>query len=167
MLDPTRLFTVTGVSLCLSLGACNTDSNDPATPAAGTDHGAANDSDYATTGPLPDSNSQTDPHAGERHALGSITLAGGTFTVAMTGDIAPSTELHFDITQTAGPTVETLRLWIGDQSAKGSLKSKATAHNNYFHAHVESPVTLAMDSAFWMEAKNASGEREQASVALN
>ena len=106
-------------------------------------------------------------HAGERHALGSITLAGGTFTVAMTGDIAPSTELHFDITQTAGPSVETLRLWIGDQSAKGSLKSKATAHNNYFHAHVESPVTLAMDSAFWMEAKNASGEREQASVALN
>lgn len=177
MFDPARLFTVASVSLCLCLVGCNTESNDPAPPASDTDHSDHDHADQADQSgpghdehpagePLPSSNADPNPHAGEHHALGTFTIAGGTFTVAMTGNIAPITELHFDIVQTAGPTIDTLRLWIGDESATGSLKSKTTAHDNHFHAHVETPVTLSMDTALWIEADSTSGDRQRTSVSL-
>lgn len=196
MFDPARLFTVASVSLCLCLVGCNTESNDPVPPASDTDHSDHDHADHAShdhdqvgheqdhaghdqadqsgpghdehpaAGPLPSSNANPNPHAGEHHALGTFTIAGGTFTVAMTGNIAPITELHFDIVQTAGPTIDTLRLWIGDESATGSLKSKTTAHDNHFHAHVETPVTLSMDTALWIEADSTSGDRQRTSVSL-
>ena len=183
MFDPSRLIAITGIVGCLSLAACNTEPNDAAPPTpsdsdyAGHDHGDhaehtehthgdASDTDHHNAGPLPDSNAQTDPHAGERHSLGTLTVAGGTFTVSMTGDITPSTELHFDITQTIGPPINTLRLWIGDKSATGSLKSKSTSNDGHFHAHVEAPITLSMDTALWIEATTASGDRDLASIEL-
>jgi hypothetical protein len=172
MFDPSRLIAIAGIACCLSLAACNTEPNDAAPPTpsgpdyTGHTHGDASNTDHSNAGPLPDSNAQADPHAGERHSLGTLTVAGGTFAVSMTGEITPSTELHFDITQTIGPPINTLRLWIGDKSATGSLKSKSTSNDGHFHAHVEAPITLSMDSALWIEANTASGDRELASIEL-
>mgnify|MGYP006439672225 FL=1 len=172
MFDPSRLIAIAGVACCLSLAACNTDTDEatPPTPSGpsyvGYDQGDASNTDQSNAGPLPDSNAQADPHPGERHSLGTVTVAGGTFAVSMTGEITPSTELHFDITQTFGPPINTLRLWIGDKSATGSLKSKSTSDDGHFHAHVEAHITLSMDSALWIEANTSSGDREAATIKL-
>lgn len=180
MLDTPRLLTIAGIGFCLSLPGCDHDDHDRVPPVAhaGTDHGDHNDhsdhadhshaeGDHPIDAPLPDSGPLADGHGGASHALGTITVAGAVLRVSMTGDIAPSTVMHFDIVQTAGPTRSTLRLWIGNEAATGSLKTKSKAHGGHFHAHVEAPETLTTDTALWLEANTASGDRERASVPLN
>jgi hypothetical protein len=99
-------------------------------------------------------------------SLGTVELAGATLEISVSGDIAPNSELHVDVIQTAGPTLDAIRLWVGEKSGVGSLKSKADAHDRHFHGHVEAPLTLSMDSALWIEAQDAAGERSLSSVSL-
>ena len=60
-----------------------------------------------------------------------------------------------------------VRLWIGNESGDGALKTKADAHDDHYHAHVEAPTTLADDIAMWVEVEDANGERSKASIPLD
>lgn len=175
-----QLLSIAGISLGLTLAGCtNEDHDDATTPAVDADTGddgrdgtdradhPQTDTDHPTASPLPDSGARSDAHAGDSHTLGTVTIAGATLDVSMTGAIAPKADMHFDIVQTSGPTLATLRLWIGEEAAIGSLKSKSDAHDKHFHAHVKAPNTLSMDSRLWLEAQDASGTRQRASLPLN
>jgi len=180
MFKATRVFVIISVSLGLSLTGCQSEPTEPAPPAAvetdrdHSDHDHADHShtergntDHPIAGPLPESGPSSDAHSGESHHLGTVTIAGATLDISMTGNIAPKVQMHFDIVQTAGPTLSTIRLWIGDESALGSLKAKSDAHDNHFHAHVEAPDILAMDSKLWVEARDAAGAVQRTSLPLS
>ena len=182
MFEVTRLFMIAGISLCLSLVGCHNDDHDHAPPAtdAGTNHDHGDhdhgdhdhgdhdhsDHDHLNAGPLPDSGPHTDAHAEDWLSLGTVTIAGATLDVSRGGVVAPNTEMHISIVQTAGPTLHTLRLWIGDEAATGSLKAKSDAHEGHFHAHVETPEQLAKGAELWLEAQRDGGIRERSSLPL-
>jgi hypothetical protein len=127
------------------------------------DHG---DADHPTAGPLPDSGATADPHTGPSRSLGEVTIAGATLEVSLAGAIVPNSEAHLSVHQTAGPPLSTLRLWIGDEAATGSVKTKSDGHDGHFHAHVETPPTIAADAQLWLEAQNASGKRVRIALPL-
>jgi hypothetical protein len=180
MFEATRVLVITGVSLCLGLTGCQSEPNEPAPPAAAetdgdhSDHDHADhshtdrgDTDHPAASPLPEAGPSSDAHSGESHHLGTVTIAGATLDISMIGAIAPKVQMHFDVVQTAGPTLSTIRLWIGDESAVGSLKVKSDANDNHFHAHVEAPDMLAMDSKLWIEARDAAGAVQRTSLPLS
>ena len=102
---------------------------------------------------------------GEMRSLGSVTIAGITLAVSVSGNIAPSSVMHLDLEVESGPIPAAVRFWIGDEAGMGALKSKADAHDNHFHGQTESPST--MDGAsLWIEIETASGERQTAAVSL-
>jgi hypothetical protein len=72
-----------------------------------------------------------------------------------------------DIVQTAGPTPAAVRLWIGEKSGAGSLKTKASGHDNHFHGRAEVPSQIPAGAALWIEVESASGERTSASLPLS
>lgn len=104
-------------------------------------------------------------HSGMR-PIGQVTLTGGTLDVAVAGDLTPGTELHVDITYADGEPPSAVRVWVGVESAEGSMKAKADAGDEGYHAHVEVPDPLPADSRLWLEAEDESGEREQASLVV-
>jgi hypothetical protein len=161
-----RLSAISALVACFGVLGCGEQPKEAtgaaATPAvAGHDHGDGSHShSQAQEGP------QLGAHGGVSRSLGSIEIAGATLEISASGDIAPNAELHVDVNQTAGPPLAAIRLWIGEESGVGSLKSKADANDGHFHGHVEAPLTLSMDSALWVEAEDADGKRSSSSVSL-
>ena len=166
MFELHRLSAISALVACFGVLGCGEQPKEAAdetvTPAvAGHDHGDSSHShSQIQEGP------QNDAHSGGFRLLGSVEIAGATLEISVSGDIAPNSELHVDVIQTAGPTLDAIRLWVGEKSGVGSLKSKADAHGRHFHGHVEAPLTLSMDSALWIEAQDADGERSSSSVSL-
>ena len=111
-----------------------------------------------------------DEHAshdhGEDRALGSLAIGDAVFEVSVSGEYTPGSELHIDLAQTSGSTPSGVRMWIGDEAATGSLKSKADGHDSHFHGHAEAPASLGMNTALWIEIETEDGERETAFVSL-
>ena len=162
MFELNRISFAATLVACLGVLSCGEKPKEAPDSAAapavvGHDHG---DGSQAQQGP------PLDAHDGVSRSLGTVELAGATLEISVSGDIAPNSELHVDVIQTAGPTLDAIRLWVGDKSGVGSLKSKADAHDRHFHGHVEAPLTLSMDSALWIEAQDATGERSLSSVPL-
>lgn len=104
-------------------------------------------------------------HSGMR-PIGQITLTGGTLDVEVAGDLTPGSEMHVNITYADGEPPSAVRVWVGVESAEGSMKAKADAGDEGYHAHVEVPDPLPADSRLWLEAEDESGEREQASLVV-
>ena len=87
-------------------------------------------------------------------------------TVFIVGDTAAGSELHIEIEVATGPTPDTLRVWIGNESGAGAMKAKADRSGSHFHVHVEVPVTIDKEDAIWIEVQTAEGSRQRGSVAL-
>lgn len=111
-----------------------------------------------------------DSSAGHAHdsarSLGSVTIGEVVFNVSISGETKPGAEVHIDIEQTAGPTPVAVRLWIGEASGVGSLRSRADGHDNHFHGHAEVPAPLGPAAALWIEVESAAGTQTSASVPL-
>lgn len=107
-----------------------------------------------------------DEHDGEVHDLGTATAAGSTLSVTVTGDAEPGSELHVELEPSGGADPAGLRLWVGLESAVGSLKAKANSHGEHFDAHVEVPASLAEGAKLWLQVEAASGETETTSLKL-
>lgn len=102
---------------------------------------------------------------GDMRSLGSVTIAGITLAVSVSGNIAPSSVMHLDLEVESGPIPAAVRFWIGDEAGMGALKSKADAHDNHFHGQTESPST--MDGAsLWIEIESVNGNRTVGSMPL-
>jgi hypothetical protein len=172
MLQLTRILALLGVIITLTLAGCSKEAassaDETSTHAANDGHDQdhdheASDDDHAH----PD---DADDHGGHDHgaesALGSVTIGGATLEVTISGAIEPNGEVHVDIVQTAGPTPAAVRLWIGEESGQGSLRTKADGHDNHFHGHTEVPSQTPDGAALWIEVESASGERTSASLPL-
>lgn len=115
-------------------------------------------------------------HAGHDHDshghgtaqdLGTTTVAGVKLTVVQEGEVKPGGEAAFEIELNEGQKKpRAVRVWVGIESARGSVKAKAEAKDQGFHAHVEVPKKLPEGSRLWIEVDPGEGKREKASFEL-
>ncbi len=150
------LLALPAFALALSMSACEKKSETPAKPAAGTtgttkadghDHKDGDDHDHG--------------HGhGPRTELGSQSAGGMTIMAAREGDVAPGGEATFDIGVTGGAgKPAAVRVWVGTEDGKGSIKAKAEAEGDGWHAHAEVPKPLPAGSKLWIEVETAKGEK--------
>lgn len=128
----------------------------------GHDHGTHSADDGHDHGSDESGDHESDEHAhdGETHELGSVTVAGVTLEVSITGDIEPGAELHVGLKPSGGASPGTIRLWVGEESGAGSLKAKADAHGDHLDGHVEVPDELAPGAKLWLQVESSSGDSE-------
>lgn len=108
-----------------------------------------------------------DDHAGhDERPLGSITLGDAVLNVSISGNIQPNATLHIEIQHIEGPTPAAIRVWVGDESATGSIKDRATGNSGRYHGHAQIPSTLTAESALWIEVETPDGERSASSLPL-
>lgn len=156
----------TTFALLISLPGCgeSSESNSAETHTADDGHDHAGDGDDHE-GHDHAEGEHDDHNHGQMRSLGSVTIAGTTLAVSVSGNIAPSSVMNLDLEVESGSIPATVRFWIGDEAGMGALKAKADAHDNHFHGQTESPSTLA-GASLWIEIETASGERQTAAVSL-
>lgn len=105
---------------------------------------------------------------GAEHPLGEVTLGGVKAQIVQLGDVEAGKEAHIDVRFAAGTKrPETLRGWIGVESAQGSMKALFVNEGETgMHGHVEAPKPIAEGSKLWLEVE-AAGAASKASVALH
>ena len=129
------------------------------------DHGHDHDGHDHASGDAHDESEDGHQH-GTTSMLGTVEIAGTTLDVRYDGTVEPGAELHVNLEPTSGPKPVVVRLWVGQSSSEGSLKSKADATENGFHCHVELPADLADGSALWVEIEGEDGTRTTGSLPL-
>lgn len=109
-------------------------------------------------------------HAGHSHGvgtdLGTTTVLGMSISVAQSCNILTSPEGIFLVTIGNGKKPRAMRLWIGDKSAEGSVKTKAESPNNVYDVHLEIPQKLRRTSQLWIEVEPASGKKQKVAFDL-
>lgn len=99
------------------------------------------------------------------HGHGPVTQLGeqsaGDFTVTAScaGDVKAGGDAAFDVTVTGSAKPVAVRMWVGTQDGKGSIKAKGEAETGGWHAHVEFPNPIPADGKFWVEIEDAKGEK--------
>ena len=101
--------------------------------------------------------------SGELTSLGSIELAGASFSVSLTKDVKPSSVAHLELEHDEGPMPTAIRFWIGNEAGTGALKSKADAHEDHFHGETETPSDLT-GASLWIEVESSDGKRTAGSL---
>ncbi|MDP7009707.1 MAG: hypothetical protein QGI78_09075 [Phycisphaerales bacterium] len=87
----------------------------------------------------------------------SLTLLDLTFDLLAEGQLIPDNEYHVEMVVVDGPLGATVRLWIGDASGVGSMKTKADIHGEQYHAHVLVPKDINDTTALWVEVRTIGG----------
>jgi hypothetical protein len=145
------------------LTACEQTEPSEHTHTAGEGHAPGEEHDHA-----PDEPGETGGghDEGEPHDFGAATI--GAFQIQATryGDIAAGAETGVDITVSGDAQPAAIRIWIGLADARGSLKARADAEGDHYHAHVETPDPLPEGAALWIEVESAEGERSTRSLPL-
>ena len=96
----------------------------------------------------------------------SLSLANVTLNIAGQGTLKPMSQYRFNIGLVAGTPGAIVRLWIGEESGVGSVKSKANGHGDHYHASAIVPKEVNEKTALWIEVQSVTGERETARIAL-
>lgn len=162
------------LALTVGLTGCEKKAEAPAKPAAKTGTTASGDGHDHKDG------DGHDTKAGEKHdhkdgddhdhkdghghgpktELGSQSAGGMTINAALEGAVTPGAEATFDIGVTGGAgKPAAVRVWVGTQDGKGSIKGKAEAEGDGWHAHTEVPKPLPAGSKLWVEVETARGEK--------
>lgn len=170
MNDLIKILTTAGaaIALSLSLPGCGESSEPPAkTHSAddGHDHDGDGHAGHDHDGDDHEGPDLDEDDHGEMRSLGSVTIAGTTLAVSVSGDIAPSSEVNLDLEIESGPVPAAVRFWVGDEAGTGALKSKADAHDGHYHGQTEAPENID-GASLWIEVETASGERQAAAVPL-
>jgi hypothetical protein len=100
---------------------------------------------------------------GEPHDLGAATIGGFEVQVTRHGDIAAGAETAINISVAGEAQPAAIRVWIGTEDARGSLKARAEAEGDHYHAHIEAPDPLPEGAAVWVEVESAEGARQAVS----
>lgn len=168
MNDLIKLLFAVGVAIALpiSLPGCGESSQPPAETHSAHDGHEHDGDDHEGHDHDEGEHGEHDDHDhGEMRSLGGVTIAGTTLAVSVSGEIAPSSEVHLDLEVESGPVPAAVRFWIGDEAGTGALKSKADAHDDHFHGQTEAPVSID-GASLWIEVETASGERRAAALPL-
>lgn len=161
------------IVLALALPGCEKPSSPP--PAAPHSHAPGDDHSHddghehaAPAKPAADGHAHADGHGhGPEAKLGEQTVDGLTIAAVREGEAKPGTEASFDCTITSQTVkIVAVRMWVGTQDAKGSMKAKAAMEDGHWHAHVEIPATLTAESKFWVEVETDKGTRSLAGFGL-
>jgi len=154
------------LALAMALTACDKKSESPAKPATNSGGHAAGDGHDHKTGDGHDhkdgdDHDHKDGHGhGPKTELGNQSAGGMTIAAAREGDVTPGGEATFDINVTGGAgKPAAVRVWVGTQDGKGSIKGKAEAEGGGWHAHAEVPKPLPAGSKLWVEVETAKGEK--------
>lgn len=124
----------------------------------------------ATTGALAqshDGHNHGAEHAhGEHQDLGTTTVAGITFQASQLGKLTEA-EGIFEVTLAKGsPAPKAVRLWVGNENAEGSVKTKADGAGPEYEMHVELPKPLPATARVWIEIQLEDGKKSKAGFAL-
>lgn len=109
-----------------------------------------------------------DPHGhGEAHDLGTTTVAGLKFKTTMAGKAKGGGELAVEVIPEKGQkSPKAVRSWVGNSTARGSVKAKGEKEESAFHLHVEVPKKLMEEYQLWIEVEPAEGKKEKAAFDL-
>jgi len=165
---------VPALALALSMSACEKKAETPAKSAAtsgtpksgdGHDHKDGDGHDHKAGGTHDhkdgDDHDHKDGHGhGPKTELGTQSAGGMTIAAAREGDVTPGGEATFDISVSGGSgKPAAVRVWVGAQDGKGSIKGKAEAEGDGWHAHADVPKPLPAGSKLWVEVETAKGEK--------
>ena len=103
---------------------------------------------------------------GNSQSTNTLTIGNITLQVTVKGSIAPNESLDVSLIQTSGPPAAAIRVWVGDASGVGSMKTMAHSHGSSSHVHAKAPAILPADSALWIEVQNADGTSGSGSLSL-
>ena len=122
-----------------------------------------------------------DAHAGHDHAAhghghdhGPTTTIGtvkvGTYDVAVaaSGTAEAGKAWHLELSLVpAAPLPKAVRVWVGAENGRGSVKAKAEAGKaGSFEAHVEIPAPLPADARIWISVEGEGAPAVTAALAM-
>lgn len=122
--------------------------------------------DVKPPAPVVDTSEETIPTGAPKH-VETISVAGNSYRVTVKGSIAPNAILDVSIIQVGGTLATAIRVWVGEVSGVGSVKTRVHSHGERSHARPQSPATLPENSALWIEVQRTNGATESVSVHLN
>lgn len=111
-------------------------------------------------------NSDENISTGIASLVETISLVGNTYRVAVRGSIASNAMLDVSIIQTSGTPTAAIRVWVGDESGVGSIKTRMHSHGARSHARPQAPSSLPENSALWIEVQGADGSSESGSIVV-
>jgi ABC-type Zn2+ transport system substrate-binding protein/surface adhesin len=105
-----------------------------------------------------------DTHGAHDHGpttqLGEQTAEGFTIKAARSGEIKPGEHAAIDTWITGGTAkVSTVRVWVGSQDAKGSMKAKADLLKDKWHADAEVPNPVPAGGKLWVEIETDKAQK--------
>ena len=112
----------------------------------------------------PPATTATDEHK-DHIALGEKTVGAFKVVAEMEGAIKPGGDGGFDLAITGGEA-KAVRVWVGTESAEGSVKARTDVDEGKAHIHVEIPNPLPPGSKFWIEIEPVTGEAVKTSFDL-
>ena len=173
MIDLSRLIIIPLVALSVALSGCDKHDHEH-----GSDHSHAHgddhhhdgddhdhDGDHHHDGDDHDHGDDGHDHADDHHHDGehvlthTIEVGGVVLSMEIEGEPAPNAEIHVEMHHANGLMPEAVRLWYGPKSGEGAMKTKADAHDDHWHAHVECPGTITDQDSLWVEVEDADGNR--------
>lgn len=107
-------------------------------------------------------------HGGEIVVLGTTKVGDVIVRAARDkGEIKPGDDTPIDVWLTTADgkpaTVIAVRLWIGTEDAKGSIKAKADVEDpnqpSHWHTYGEAPEPIPLEAKLWVEIEPTSGSK--------
>lgn len=154
-------------SLVMFLVAGCDQSSSNSAPSSATDSSASHAHADGTTHAehTPEASADTGhSHGGDIVALGTKEILEFTVTAEQEGTLVAGQDAVFLI-ETA-PASEAVRLWVGDEQATNSVRSKAEGGPTSFHAYAAVPDSLNEAAQLWVEVQNSDGGRGSVSFDL-
>ena len=161
----TALMAASGLA---NMVGCDTKSEPAVKPGTNAAQQAAQSAGQTAAKPDGKPSGMSDGHgSGPAVQLGEQVISGMTIKAARDGDVAAGGDVPVDVWVTSATAkVTAVRMWIGTEDGKGSLKAKAALEKDSWHNHVEVPKELSAASKLWVEVETEKGEKTVAGFEL-
>lgn len=101
-----------------------------------------------------------DDHKGEKRDLGKKKIGDYEVQVTQVGEVVPGKEAVFIVKLVNARTKpKAIRGWIGIESGKGAIKSKAEDEEKEYHLHHEVAKPLPPRNMLWIELETSAGKK--------
>lgn len=127
------------------------------------------------TAPLAAQDHAGHDHAGHDHShdaaemirIGTFSLLETSGTVKVAKGLKVGKDAGFEVEVTKPDKVSVLRLWIGDEQAEATGKSKGEKEDKgMFHVHTKVPEKLTDGDSIWVEIENTNNQEARTSITI-